>query len=150
VWRSAKVYRTRSHLRLTKTSEVMMKISTYQHGVPTNVCRCLSLVISPPDAMKALTPKSAICTLPSVPKRIFPALISLDTQNDRKQKLKLPRTDEYAHLNESNRGLSSPPVERWQWPLRPERHSDNYLVASCIGSHRVTNLDEYQRVLTAD
>jgi hypothetical protein len=35
-------------------------ISTYQHGVPTNVCRCLSRVISPPDAIKALTPKSAI------------------------------------------------------------------------------------------
>ncbi len=49
----------------------------YQHGVPTNVCFTLSLVMSPPLAMNALTPKSAICIEPSRPRSILPAFMSL-------------------------------------------------------------------------
>lgn len=48
-----------------------------QQGVPTKVCLTFSREISLPVANHADTPKSAICTVPSSPKRILPALISL-------------------------------------------------------------------------
>lgn len=48
-----------------------------QQGVPTKVCLTFSREISLPVANQADTPKSAICTVPSSPKRILPALISL-------------------------------------------------------------------------
>lgn len=93
-----------------------MTSGAIQHGVPTNVFRTLFLVMSPPVAKKALTPKSrreifkkiytsqsqinavstsvrlkkeqntkqlpAICTEPSSPRRIFPALRSLREEQE--------------------------------------------------------------------
>uniref|UniRef100_A0A182J0G7 Uncharacterized protein n=1 Tax=Anopheles atroparvus TaxID=41427 RepID=A0A182J0G7_ANOAO len=47
-----------------------------QHGVPTNVWRTFCRDRSPPVASHALTPKSAICTVPSSPSRMLPALMS--------------------------------------------------------------------------
>jgi hypothetical protein len=53
------------------------KFKKEKYKLPTKVCLTLSLVKSPPDDINALTPKSAICTEPSKPNNIFPALISL-------------------------------------------------------------------------
>lgn len=48
-----------------------------QHGVPTNVCLTFCLDKSLPVANQADTPKSAIWTVPSSPRRMFPAFTSL-------------------------------------------------------------------------
>ncbi|KAG9462673.1 hypothetical protein GDO78_013603 [Eleutherodactylus coqui] len=47
------------------------------HDVPTRVFLTLFLIMLPPVARNALTPKSVICTEPSSPRRMFPALTSL-------------------------------------------------------------------------
>uniref|UniRef100_A0A182NWP6 Uncharacterized protein n=1 Tax=Anopheles dirus TaxID=7168 RepID=A0A182NWP6_9DIPT len=47
-----------------------------QHGVPTNVWRTFCRERSPPVASHALTPKSAIWTVPSSPSSMLPALMS--------------------------------------------------------------------------
>ena len=54
-----------------------MTSGAIQHGVPTNVCLERSRARFPPDAIKELTPKSANMTVPSFPRRILPALMSL-------------------------------------------------------------------------
>ena len=58
-----------------------MTSGAIQHGVPTNVCRTFSRDMSLPADSQALTPKSAIITLPSSPSKILPAFISLLTVN---------------------------------------------------------------------
>jgi len=54
-----------------------MTSGAIQHGVPTNVWRTFSRDESLPAESHALTPKSAIITLPSSPSRILPAFMSL-------------------------------------------------------------------------
>jgi len=54
-----------------------MTSGAIQHGVPTKVCRTFCRLRSRPVASHALTPKSAICTVPSSPSRILPAFMSL-------------------------------------------------------------------------
>lgn len=49
--------RERNHLQ-NKPPTCSMTSGAIQHGVPTNVFRTLFLVMSPPAARKALTPKS--------------------------------------------------------------------------------------------
>jgi len=44
-----------------------MTSGAIQHGVPTKVCRTFCRLRSRPVASHALTPKSAICTVPSSP-----------------------------------------------------------------------------------
>lgn len=65
----------------TNLSELKLTCSitsgAIQHGVPTNVCRTFCLERSLPVASQADTPKSAICTVPSSPSRMLPALMSL-------------------------------------------------------------------------
>jgi len=54
-----------------------MTSGAIQQGVPTKVCRTFCRLKSRPVASHALTPKSAICTVPSSPSRILPAFMSL-------------------------------------------------------------------------
>lgn len=59
-----------------------MTSGAIQHGVPTNVWRDFCRLKSPPVASQDETPKSAICTVPSSPRRMFPALMSLIDQSE--------------------------------------------------------------------
>jgi len=54
-----------------------MTSGAIQQGVPTKVCRTFSRDKSLPADSHALTPKSAIITLPSSPRRMLPAFMSL-------------------------------------------------------------------------
>lgn len=68
-----------NNYKIDKNSSLTCSITSgaIQQGVPTKVCRTFSRELSFPAASQALTPKSAIITLPSSPSRMLPALISL-------------------------------------------------------------------------
>lgn len=68
-----------------------MTSGAIQQGVPTKVCRTFSREISLPVASQADTPKSAICTVPSSPRSMLPALMSL----------KSPKLKQFFHWNHS-------------------------------------------------
>ena len=71
------------YIKLNRNSQKLtcsITSGAIQQGVPTNVWRTFSLDASLPVANQADTPKSAICTVPSSPSKIFPALMSLKFQ----------------------------------------------------------------------